>query len=70
MWASFLIRMEEYYIGVDVGTTSTRAALINQYGNIIKVAVSPIKTWNPQSNFFQQSSDDIWSACCKVIKVG
>ncbi|XP_075220699.1 FGGY carbohydrate kinase domain-containing protein isoform X2 [Lycorma delicatula] len=59
---------EEYFIGVDVGTSSTRAALVNLEGKIIKVAVNPIKTWNPQSNFFQQSSEDIWNSCCTVIK--
>lgn len=58
-----------YFIGVDVGTGSVRAALVNNSGKILKVSTCPIKIWNPKPDFYEQSSDDIWSSCCKVIKV-
>lgn len=60
---------ETYFIGVDVGTGSARAALVNKEGSILKVHTHPIITWNPKPKYYQQSSDDIWNACCVVIKV-
>lgn len=57
------------FIGVDVGSGSARAALVDKTGKILKIAVHPIKTFNPQVNFYEQSSDDIWLAVCLVVKV-
>ena len=58
-----------YFVGVDVGTSSVRAALVRGNGQVIRVAVEPIKIWNPCESFYEQSSDDIWRACCKTVKV-
>jgi ribulose kinase len=58
-----------YFIGVDVGTGSVRAALVNSAGKIINIAICPIQLFNPQNKFYEQSSDDIWSAVCHVVKV-
>lgn len=58
-----------YFIGVDVGTGSARAALVTQNGKIVKTAEEKIRTWNPCPDFYEQSSDDIWDACVKCIKV-
>lgn len=60
---------EIYFIGVDVGTGSVRAALVNNNGKIIKTSTCPIQTWSPKPDFYEQSSNDIWASCCKVIKV-
>lgn len=58
-----------YFIGVDVGTGSVRAALVNKEGKIENVSTHPIITWNTKPKFYEQSSEDIWEACCIVIKV-
>lgn len=58
-----------YFIGVDVGTGSVRAALVNKNGKIIKISTSPIKIWNPKPDYYEQSSDDIWTNVCKIVKV-
>lgn len=58
-----------YFIGVDVGTGSTRAALFTKKGDIVKLSTYPIKTWNPKPEYFNQSSEDIWLACNKAIMV-
>ena len=60
---------ESYYIGVDVGSGSARAALVSKSGHVIKQASKPIQIWEPQPDFYEQSSEDIWSACCTVVKV-
>jgi len=58
-----------YFVGVDVGTGSARAALVDGTGRILKKSTNAIQTWNPEENFYQQSSEDIWQSCCKVVRV-
>lgn len=58
-----------FFVGVDVGTGSVRAALVDNAGRILKKSTSVIRTWNPEVDFYQQSSDDIWRCCCKVVRV-
>jgi len=58
-----------YFVGVDVGTGSVRAALVDGKGRILKKSTNAIQTWNPEENFYQQSSEDIWCSCCKVVRV-
>ncbi|XP_036899031.1 FGGY carbohydrate kinase domain-containing protein isoform X3 [Sturnira hondurensis] len=57
-----------YYVGVDVGTGSVRAALVDQRGILLAFADQPITRWEPQFNHHEQSSEDIWAACCVVTK--
>ncbi|XP_047644836.1 FGGY carbohydrate kinase domain-containing protein isoform X3 [Phacochoerus africanus] len=57
-----------YYVGVDVGTGSVRAALVDQRGTLVAFADQPINQWEPQFNHHEQSSEDIWAACCVVTK--
>ncbi|KAL2735916.1 FGGY carbohydrate kinase domain-containing protein isoform X2 [Vespula squamosa] len=56
------------FVGVDVGTGSARAALVSLNGKIIKLAVCPLEIYHPAQDFYEQSSDNIWSAICKVVK--
>lgn len=58
-----------FVIGVDVGTGSARAALVNSTGKVLETCVKPIRTWNDQPNYYEQSSDDIWRAVCHCVKV-
>ncbi|KAH7935098.1 hypothetical protein HPB52_003958 [Rhipicephalus sanguineus] len=56
------------FVSVDVGTQSVRAALVSEKGRFLKTASRPLETWNPQPEFYQQSSDQIWKACCEAVK--
>lgn len=58
-----------YFVGVDVGTGSARAALVTSQGKVVETAMQSIKTFNPQEDFYEQSSDDIWQSVCHVVKV-
>lgn len=61
--------MEEvYYVGVDVGTSSVRAALVTRTGLLQSTAEEPISIWEPQSDHYVQSSTEIWDKCCTVVK--
>lgn len=57
-----------YFIGIDVGTGSARAGIFDAQGRMAAQASEPIKMWKPKADFVQQSSDDIWAACCISVK--
>lgn len=61
---------EVYYVGVDVGTASVRAALVTRCGLLRSTAHEPITIWEPQTDHYVQSSTEIWEKCCIVVKVG
>uniref|UniRef100_H3CQZ9 FGGY carbohydrate kinase domain-containing protein n=1 Tax=Tetraodon nigroviridis TaxID=99883 RepID=H3CQZ9_TETNG len=59
---------EVYYVGVDVGTASVRAALVSSSGLLENVAQEPISIWEPHTDHYVQSSTQIWDKCCTVVK--
>lgn len=60
--------MKNYFIGIDVGTGSARAGVFDENGKMLGMAAHPIQMWKYQEVFVEQSSDDIWSACCKAVR--
>ena len=59
----------DYFVGVDVGTGSARAALFSSTGKLVETAARPIETFNPAVDFYEQSSDNIWNSVKTVVKV-
>lgn len=57
-----------YFIGIDVGTGSARAGIFDQNGKLLGEESHQINLWKPETDFVQQSSDDIWTACCRSVK--
>ncbi|ESW98695.1 hypothetical protein KL918_001913 [Ogataea parapolymorpha] len=57
-----------YYVGVDVGTGSARAAVVDQTGAILGLAERPITRNELKANFITQSSTEIWDAICYCVK--
>uniref|UniRef100_A0A3Q3N8M5 FGGY carbohydrate kinase domain containing n=1 Tax=Mastacembelus armatus TaxID=205130 RepID=A0A3Q3N8M5_9TELE len=55
---------EVYYVGVDVGTNSVRAALVTREGVLKSTAEEHISIWQPQCDHYVQSSTEIWEKCC------
>jgi ribulose kinase len=41
-----------YYIGIDVGTGSARACLIDNTGEIVSVASENIGLWQPEQDYY------------------
>ncbi|TCU71374.1 D-ribulokinase [Bradyrhizobium sp. R2.2-H] len=60
--------MPRAYIGVDVGTTSTRAGVFDEAGILLATARHPIRIWQEPGDIVEQSSQDIWEACCKSVR--
>jgi FGGY-family pentulose kinase len=56
------------YIGIDVGTTSARAGVFDHNGSMLSAATHEIQTWRPQPDFVEQSSSNIWRACCDATR--
>ena len=59
-----------YYIGVDVGTGSVRAALVGTSAQVLAQATVPIKTWRfaSDSRLYEQSGQQIWDAIAHCVR--
>ncbi len=60
--------MPRAYIGVDVGTTSTRAGVFDESGTLLATARHPIRIWHEPGDIVEQSSQDIWEACVRSVR--
>lgn len=45
----------DHFIGVDVGTGSARACIINDKGDIVGLASENIGLWQPQQGYYVRS---------------
>jgi len=57
-----------FYLGIDVGTGSARAAIFDADGKRMGLGSQPIRMWKPQPDFYEQSTDDIWTACGQAVR--
>ncbi|MCX6047979.1 MAG: FGGY-family carbohydrate kinase [Chloroflexi bacterium] len=55
-------------IGIDIGTTSTKAVVFDRQGNILTQASQEYPTSYPQPNWAEQDPDDWWRATCFVLQ--
>lgn len=61
-------RGDRAYLGIDVGTGSARAAVVDDTGLLLGAAAHPIEMWRPAADHVEQSSDDIWRAVCAAVR--
>ncbi|KAI9487126.1 MAG: hypothetical protein EXX96DRAFT_551912 [Benjaminiella poitrasii] len=59
---------EHYFIGIDVGTGSVRAAIIDMKGRLVSLDVQAITTYNPKHNIYEQSSTNIWDSIALCVR--
>lgn len=55
-------------LGIDVGTSSARAGLFDTSGRCISIGIAPFETFHPETDYYEQSSDEIWQAVCKATR--
>ena len=65
--ASLIEYSPEFFIGVDVGTNSVRAGLFSFSGQLLQMHQEPIEILSPQSEYFQQFSQQIWEQVCRCV---
>ncbi|KAG8708072.1 hypothetical protein FRC09_001461 [Ceratobasidium sp. 395] len=61
---------EKYYLGVDVGTGSARAALVSSTGTLLASSTQATTTWRSDTDarIFEQSTTEIWRAICTATR--
>lgn len=47
-----VLAKEGFYIGIDIGTGSARACLIDHHGEIVDVASENIGLWQPEQEYY------------------
>ncbi|KAI9830452.1 MAG: hypothetical protein M1819_005704 [Sarea resinae] len=57
-----------HYIGIDVGTGSARACIIDDRGDIVGLASENIGLWQPEVGYYEQSTNDIWRCICAAVQ--
>ena len=57
-----------YYIGLDNGGTTTKAALFNLRGEEIAVSSVSTKMLTPHTDFVERDMEEMWQANCTVIR--
>lgn len=58
----------DHYIGIDVGTGSARACIIDASGDIKALATENISLWTPETGYYEQSTTDIWRCICMCVQ--
>ena len=58
---------QNHYIGIDVGTGSARACIVNETGDIVGLASENIGLWQPQTGYYVRSYHwhRIWTDMCR-----
>jgi gluconokinase len=59
--------MQKYFVGIDLGTGSTKAVAVNEAGKTIATAQSFYPTANPKPGYSEQNPNLIWQAFINCI---
>ena len=60
--------MSRYYIGIDIGTTSTKSVLFDCSNNVITSSYQEYPLYNPKPMVAEQDPEEIYRAVIKTIK--
>ena len=60
--------MAEYILSLDQGTTSSRAILFDQGGNVVRSAQTEFRQIYPQPGWVEHDPEEIWSSQLKVAR--
>jgi len=57
-----------YLLGIDVGTSGTKALLIDEKGNAMASATEEYPLYTPRAQWAEQQPEDWWRATCVAIR--
>ena len=52
--------IQNHYIGIDVGTGSARACIMNEKGDIVGLASENIGLWQPETGYYVRGADILY----------
>lgn len=61
-------KSERYLLGIDVGTTGTKAVLFSENGRIVGQAYRAYPTHTPKVFWCEQDPEDWWDTVCAAVK--
>lgn len=61
--------MQELLLGVDVGTTATKAVLVDNSGHIISQGRAEYPTKYLQAGWVEQDPNDYWLSFCQAVEI-
>lgn len=64
-----VVVQQNHYIGIDVGTGSARACIINEKGDIVGLASKNIGLWQPQTGWYVSISAHV-DECITYMLLG
>ena len=56
------------FIGVDVGTSSTKSLLMQEDGTIVGTAQKKYNVLQPHEGYSEQNIDELWEAACWTLQ--
>jgi glycerol kinase len=59
---------EPLVLAIDQGTSATKAALVNQAGNIVARAAADLPVRHPRRGWVEQSPAEIWHSLQKSVQ--
>ena len=60
--------MGPYLLGIDKGTSVTKAVVFDLEGNEIAAAQSPIRTYSPYPGWQEEDPNEAWEALKTVVR--
>jgi len=61
--------MDKLLLGIDIGTTGTKAVIFDASGNIMGMGQSEYEVSIPNHGHAEQNPEDWWKAVCKATRV-
>lgn len=61
--------MAKYILGIDIGTSSCKAALFDREGKIIASGTGSYKVYYPREGWAEQDPEEWWKAVCHTVRV-
>jgi xylulokinase len=57
-----------YYLGVDVGTTGSKALLVDERGRVVASHTTEYPLYTPRVGWTEQNPEDWWTATVKSVR--
>lgn len=60
--------MQQYLLGIDIGTSACKTALFDREGNVISTAAREYKVYYPKPGYAEQDPGEWWEAVCLAVR--